>query len=201
MFLLTCTLQLPADVERQVETLEPDAHGLTVLPFFAGERSPGYHGEARATVAGWNLHTAPAEIVRACFEGIAYRLAAIYELVRAAIPAPGELIASGAALLNSPAWVQILADVLGQPVTVSGEADASARGAALLALEALGASRAAAVAAPAFGQTFFPNAAHHEIYLRARARQEQLYSTLIKPAWDSPPKPQELREWGETRSH
>ncbi len=172
-------LQLPENEARELEAMPPDAHGLTVLPFFAGERSTGYHGEARATISGLSLDTSPLDILRACFEAIAYRVAAIYELLRAAVPPPEGIIASGSALLNSHAWVQILADVLGQPVTASGEEEASARGAALLALEALGAIHDVADLPPALGRTFVPDAENCKIYARARERQERLYAMLI----------------------
>jgi gluconokinase len=174
------TLQLPEPEaeERELAAMAPDAHGLTVLPFFAGERSPGYHGDARGAITGLHLDTRPVEILRATLEAVAYRVAAIYDLLREVIPAPRAIIATGSALMHSPAWVQILADVLGQAVTVSGEEEASARGAALMALEAMGAIRDAAELAPAVGATFSPEAAHHEVYLRARERQQQLYSQL-----------------------
>jgi gluconokinase len=174
-------LQLPEPEaeDRELSKLEPDAHGLTVLPFFAGERSPGYRGDARAAIVGLSLETRPVEILRATFEAIAYRVAAIFDLILSAIPAPREIIASGSALLHSPVWVQILADVLGRAITVSGEEEASARGAALLALEAVGMIQDAGELAPAFGRTFFPDNAHHEVYLRARERQRRLYSLLV----------------------
>ena len=49
------------------------------------------------------------------------------------------MIASGGALLHSPAWTQIMADTLGRPVIASTEHEASCRGAALYALERIGA--------------------------------------------------------------
>jgi gluconokinase len=175
------TLRLPEPVaeERDLESLEPDAHGLTVLPYFAGERSPGYHGDARAAIVGLSLGTGPVEIMRATLEAVAYRMAAIFDLILLAIPAQREIIASGTALLHSPAWVQILADVIGQAITVSGEEQATARGAALLALEAVGAIRDAVDIVPAFGKTFTPNSQHRQVYMRARERQGRLYSLLI----------------------
>ena len=174
-------LQLPEPEVEELELagMEPDAHGLTVLPFFAGERSPGYHGDARATIVGLNLETSPIEILRATLEGLAYRAAAIFDLICEAIPAPREIIASGSALLHSAAWVQILADVLEQAVTVSGEEEASARGAALLALEAVGAIRDVGELAPEFGKTLFPNSAHREVYRKARERQQRLYTLIV----------------------
>jgi gluconokinase len=167
-------------LERELEALEPDGHGLTVLPFFAGERSPGYRARARAAIVGLNLGTAPVEIVRAVYEAIAYRFSLIYQRMQSLLPDGHALIASGSALYHSAVWVQILADVLGRPVTVSGEEEASARGATVMALEALGLIADAAELAPAFGQTFTPNMAHHEIYSRALQRHQQLYSLLVE---------------------
>lgn len=168
-----------AALERKLAAMPPDAHGLTVLPFFGGERSPGYHGDARATLTGWNMDTSPAELWRAAMEAVAYRFAAIQELVRTAIPPPREIIASGGALLGSRLWMQILADVLNVSVTASGEAEASARGAALLALRALGSIPALETLPVSWGETFNPIPAHHEIYQRARKRQESLYHLLL----------------------
>lgn len=179
--------QLPEQeqVETELRAMKPDAHGLTLLPFFGGERSPGYHGDARAALTGWNLDTLPVELWRASLEAVAFRFAAIFDLLRVAIPPPREIIASGGALLNSTVWVQILADVLGVPVTASGEDEASARGAALLALRALKSSIASSDNSSLdnleadLGETFVPNPAHFEIYQRARERQTKLYHQLL----------------------
>jgi gluconokinase len=173
-------LQDPAGLEAELAKMEPDSHGLTLLPFFAGERSPGYHGDARATLAGWNLNTSPLEIWRASIEAVSFRFAAIYDLLRTAIPAPKQVIASGAALLNSPTWIQVLADVLGVPVTTSGEDEASARGAALIALRNLGLIPALAAREAEMGATCHPNPRHFEIYQRARERQKSLYDLVLE---------------------
>lgn len=167
-------------VESEVRALKPDGHGLTLLPFFAGERSPGYHSDARAALTGWSLNTSPVELWRASLEAVAYRFAAIYDLLRTAIPPPREIIASGGALLNSPSWVQILADVLGVPVTGSGEDEASARGAALVALRSLGAIPSLDTVQADLGETFAPHPEHYEIYKRARERQKTLYHLLLE---------------------
>lgn len=175
------TLQLPpaAELERALEALAPDTHGLTLLPFFAGERSPGYRGDARAALVGWTLATTPTEIWRATLEALAYRCAAIYDLLRG-VTSARECIASGAALEHSRVWVQILADVLEVPVTVSGEAEASARGAALIALRALGIISNFAALPAALGETFAPRADFFQTYQRARERQKMLYHSLLQ---------------------
>jgi gluconokinase len=160
----------------------PNGHGLTMLPFLAGERSPGWASHATGAIVGLRLHTTPLDILQAGLEAVAYRFAAIYDLVRGALPGADEIIASGGALLNSPAWMQILADVLGLPVTASGEAEASSRGAALLALEVLGGP--AWFALPTgLGRRYDPDPARHTAYGDARARQAALYDLLIRRDW------------------
>ena len=119
--------------------MEPDGHGLTVLPFLAGERSPGLAGHARATVHGLSQAITPLDILRAGLESVAYRIGLVFELLRRLLPGDPGIVASGGALLGSPAWLQIMTDVFNRPVAVSEVQEASGRGAALLALEALGA--------------------------------------------------------------
>ena len=114
---MTGTLRLerdPESVERGLAEMPPDSHGLTLLPFLAGERSPGWQSKARAAVTGLSLHTRPIEILRASLESVAYRFAKIARLLEPVVPEDREIVASGGALLQSPVWMQIMADVLGQ---------------------------------------------------------------------------------------
>ncbi len=179
------SLNLPGDLatlESEIAEMAPDAHGLTMLPFLAGERSTGWHAEARGTITGLRLHTRPAEILRAGYEAIAYRLGLIYALLHEAVPATGPVTASGGALLHSPTWLQMMADVLGVPVAASAVPEASSRGAALAALEALGAiSGIGAVPAP-LGATCLPDPARTPLYQQGAARQRALYEVLIEHA-------------------
>ena len=134
------TLRLDADpaVEAALRALPPDGHGLTMLPFFAGERSPGWNSNARAAIIGLSLATPRSKSCRPGLEAVAYRFALIYRGLVAQVPAAQRFVASGGGLLHSPAWMQIMADVLGHPVTASTVDEASSRGNVLLALEALG---------------------------------------------------------------
>ena len=132
------TLRLPeADaVETAISSMLPDAHGLTVLPTFAGERSPGYAEDIRATLHGLSLDTSPIELIRALMEGIATRLATICDALReSGIAQPDAMLsASGGALQASPAWCQIIADAAGVPLEVTDMPEATSRGVALIAL-------------------------------------------------------------------
>lgn len=103
------------------------AHGLTFLPFLGGERSLGWNAKRRGAIEGLSFATTPEDIAQAALEAVCYRLAAVLD----AIGGLDAVVATGGALLANPAWLQVLADVLGAPVEVSGVAEASARGAVL----------------------------------------------------------------------
>ena len=170
-----------AVIEAQLAQMEADAHGLTVLPFFSGERSTGWADYARAAIMGLSLSTQPIDILRAALEAVSYRFAAIYDLLAEAMPRAQHIIASGGGLLNSPVWMQMMADVIGVPVVASTVGEASSRGAALLALQALGHLSDLDAAPAPLGKVYEPDTANHERYQRARARQQCLYDLLIAP--------------------
>jgi gluconokinase len=175
----TMRLGTPAELEAALAACPPDGHGLTVLPFLAGERSPGWAGNVPATIHGLTLATAPIDILRASLEAVAYRFAVIEQRICGRAECPHRLIASGGALLGSPAWIQIFADVLGRPVAVSAEPEATSRGAAVLALHALGALPSLEAAHMAEEQVYQPDRTRHAIYQAAIARQAWLYGQLI----------------------
>ncbi len=179
---LTETLKLRSlsEVEQALAKMEPDAHGLTILPFLAGERAPGWAGHARATIHGLSLATTPLEILRGGLEAVAYRVAIVFELLRQLLPSEPQIVASGGALLHSPSWLQIMADTLGRPVAVSEVQEASGRGTALLALEALGILKNLSEAPDFIGPVFDPDFKRHERYLKAIKRQKVLYEKLIQ---------------------
>lgn len=173
-------------VERRLAAMLPDAHGLTVLPFWAGERSPDWVSDAKAVLIGLNLNTEPIDILRAVLESVAYRFAAIYEILCEAAPDAQEIIASGGGLLHSPTWMQIMADVLGKPVVASAVKEASSRGAALLVLEALGVLHDLAAVAVPRATSYNPDPKHHARYQQAMARHRKVYRLFVdaKPwAW------------------
>ncbi len=166
-------------MSRRLGTMPPDSHGLTVLPFWAGERSPGWHVGARATVTGMNLHTTPLDILRASLEAIAYRFAAVHDLLLTQYPQAQEIVASGGGLAHDPAWTQIMADVFGVPVTASQVFEASSRGAALLALHSLSLLPDLSAVPVYLGKTYAPDPARHAVYQNARARHEALYQKML----------------------
>lgn len=165
-------------LQQQLAALEPDAHGLTILPFWSGERSPRWSIDARGCIFGLRQHTTNIEIIRAALEAIAYRFALIANALEEIAPG-ATVIATGNALRSSPVWLQIIADVLGRPVMLSGSPEASMRGAALLALEAVGKIANLEAVSVSNDEVFEPDMRRHARYREGLARQQDLYERLF----------------------
>jgi gluconokinase len=175
------TLRLPParETERLLAEMAADSHGLTVLPFIAGERGPGYAAHARAAILGMNQATQPIEILRAGLEAVALRFALMYGIVTSVLPEPKQAIATGGGLQSSPAWAQIVADAIGRPLVASGEREASSRGAALLALERLGAVENVETMRTALRGTYEPDKEAHVALMAAQERHRHYYQRLV----------------------
>ena len=173
------TLALPRDLEGRLESSSPGGHGLTVLPFFSGERSPYWRSDLRAAIAGMSLATEPFDILRASLESVALRFREIHGILSKNLPRPAEVIASGGALLNSPGWTQMMADALGRPVIACIEPEATSRGAALWALEQIGTIENPSERPASMGAVFDPKPGHEAIYGRLLSEQSALYAKLF----------------------
>jgi xylulokinase len=113
---------------RSLGTTPPGADGASFLPYVVGER---WGPQLSAAWAGLRLHHRREHLLRALLEGVAYNVRAAAEVLGAAgIDFSNVLLAGGGS--TDPAWRQLLADVLGQPLHVMPTSSASARGAALL---------------------------------------------------------------------
>lgn len=177
---MTAALQLPpaADLESELARAEPDGHGLTVLPFFLGERSPDWNSRATGSILGLSMATTPFQIFQASLEAVAYRFTMVHERL-SPLADPGHvLVGSGAGLVHSPAWAQILTDAIGRPMLLMDEPEGSARGAALVVMEQLGILDRLSTAAPLESTRFNPDSVRHQTYRQAKARHEEAAALL-----------------------
>jgi gluconokinase len=149
----------------------PDTHGLTVLPFWAGERSPGWHDGAQATILGMTLNTSVEDIARASLEAAIYQLAAIDDQLCAALGHVSAIYGAGGILAHSPGWAQVTADVLGRDVMLCADSQSSARGTALLALNTY--------VEPTISAVYHARRDRTARYRAARQRQQELYDLIL----------------------
>ncbi len=164
--------------EDEIEKRPPDGHGLTFLPFLAGERSTGYHEDAHGAVLGLKTATDIIDVVQAALESVAYRFAEIYDRLNK-VSKIKTIIASGGALRESPIWTQIITDVLAQNMSLPDVREASSRGAVLLALEMIGKIESIEKIATPKGREFKFDKKRNAIYRKARNRHEKFYKLLL----------------------
>jgi erythritol kinase len=128
-WVLTTTGVRHDEVDGLLAATPAGANGVRVLPYFApsGERAPFVEPRLRAELTGVCLESTPADLIRATCEGIGY--AARHCLEAAGLT--GSLAVCGGGT-RSPAWMRLLADVLGRPLRVV-EGEVGARGAVLAA--------------------------------------------------------------------
>jgi gluconokinase len=168
------------EAEAQAAAMPPDSHGLTVLPFWGGERSPHWAADAQGAIVGLRLHNTPVDVLRAALEAVALRFGEMDRVLGEAIQEREDVVATGGALLQAPVWQQIIADVLGRTVKVSTEREASSRGAVLAASEALGLLRGTLEdQEPRVRHEVRPNPGALALYKAAASRQRALYEALV----------------------
>lgn len=121
--------------DQMAAQVPPGARGLVWVPLLTGERSPRWNDRASGVLVGLRLEHSRAELIRSAMEGVVFRLLQAYEVLAGV---EGELRASGG-YARSALWLQIQADAFGRPVLRPRVAEASALGAAIAAMKAVGA--------------------------------------------------------------
>lgn len=169
----------PASLERGAAGMEPDTHGLTVLPYTFGERGLGYHDSARGSLIGLAPDTHAAAIYRAIIESIACSFAAVDDQLSTVLHGAPAIVASGGAMARSPLLAQVLADSLGRDISVAPAVESSRRGAALLALQGSGHLDEYSVVPPPRTRTISSDPGRSARYHAARTRRVALYGALI----------------------
>jgi ribulokinase len=163
-------------------SIKPGCDGLTILPYFAGERSPIWDGNARGSMSGFTLEHTNAHIYRALLESVSFALRQTQEFLGEGLTRleAGLPVVGGAA--HSPFWLQIIADVTGRQVRASATAGEAAFGGAALAALGLGvtdkSSLDAWITTDRNDSVFNPVAANKASYDKAYRRYTALYRAL-----------------------
>lgn len=132
------------DAEERCAPPVLDGWAPIVVPHLWGERSPDWPDRAWGGVVGLTADTSEAWVERAAMHAIAASLGQVKDALRALLESEGKpqacvIRAGGRAITSSPDLQQMVADSTGLPVECPlGADEASARGAAALALQGLG---------------------------------------------------------------
>jgi sugar (pentulose or hexulose) kinase len=115
----------------------PGCEGIILLPHFAGSGSPDFNPDAKAVIYGLNTTHKRKHISRAFLESVAFLLKQNLDVLTKMGIKMERIISSGGGS-KSGIWCQIKADVTGLPVSVYGNSESTAKGAAILAANAIG---------------------------------------------------------------
>jgi gluconokinase len=165
--------------------LPAGAGGLLFLPYLHGERAPMWDADARGAFIGLRSYHRQEHLLKAVTEGICYALYDIFTILEEVI-GPMDIVYASGGFTRTQAWVQQIADLFGKPVRLTEEADASATGAALLGMLALGALSSVTDARQHIkqGKTFYPDPDKHRVYQTCFVLYRSLYAPL-RPTFEA----------------
>jgi L-ribulokinase len=131
---------LHATLSDEAARLRPGESGLVALDWNNGNRTILVDPRLSGLLLGQTLHTTRAEVYRALIEATAFGARAIVERLREhGVPIDRVVCCGGIAEKNA-LFMQIYADVLGQPMLIAGSPQTPALGAAISAAVTAGAS-------------------------------------------------------------
>jgi gluconokinase len=163
----------------EADHVPPGCDGLIFLPYLQGERAPVWNADAKGVFFGVRSLHDHRHFLRACLEGVSYSL---YQIGISLVETVGpiEHIYASGGFTRSAVWLQMVADIFGKKVHVTGLADASAIGAAMIGMYGCGliGDLGAAASLVTVVQTYEPNAALHAVYQENYQIFTQLYGRL-----------------------
>jgi L-ribulokinase len=131
---------LHAELSAEAATLAAGESGLVALDWNNGNRTILVDTRLTGLILGQTLHTTRAEIYRALIEATAYGARAIIERMREyGVPIERVVCCGGIAEKNE-VFMQIYADVIGQPMLIAGSPQTPALGSAVAAAVTAGAA-------------------------------------------------------------
>ncbi len=125
-------------LDPMLSSIQQGADKLIFLPYLLGERAPIWNAQAKGIFFGLTTAHTKAHMLRALVEAICFSLCDVLNAVED-VNGPVQTIYASGGFIHSKAWLQILSNVLGKEIILTNKTDASAVGAAFLALHGTGA--------------------------------------------------------------
>ncbi|MGB3501534.1 MAG: FGGY-family carbohydrate kinase [Mesorhizobium sp.] len=168
-----------ATLDAQAEAIAPGADGLICLPYMAGEKTPIHDPLARGAFVGLTLSHTQAHVWRAMLEAVAFGFRHHLDVLRDIGHQPKTYLASDGGTA-SRLWMQITADIVGEPIQLLANDHGSAVGAAFVAAVGVGLTSDWNDVAKLSrrGRLVQPNPDSHRIYNDVYARYRELYRVL-----------------------
>lgn len=118
----------------EIKTVEPGNNGLLFLPYLTGERTPLWDSNSCGVFFGIKAAHQQKNFLKAAIDGVCFAIRSVLEAVSEQAGKIDELRVSGG-FTASAVWLQLMADITGKKLIVVQAEDASAIGAAYLAVQ------------------------------------------------------------------
>lgn len=163
-------------VFNQVTKVPAGSNDLIFLPYLTGERAPIWDSESCGNFFGIKLQHTQSDFSRAVLEGICFAMRDVLDAVQKNSEPITQINISGG-FTKSEIWVQTLSDITGKKLAILQADDASAIGAAFIALKVIGAiSDYPKISDDLI--VYQPNSKNRDIYNKNFQIYKQLYTDL-----------------------
>lgn len=155
--------------------------GLVTLPYWNAVQSPHWNPVAHGAIIGLAGSYGRAELYRSILEGISIEMARNLAGLQHTTGVPLTTLTAVGGGQRSPLWRSIMADAVGVALTECPIDEASAMGAAVMAMAATGVHGSIQTAAKAMtrqGPTTEPDMTNHRTYLELGEIQDSVYQQL-----------------------
>jgi xylulokinase len=161
----------PTQVLALAASVPPAEVAPLFVPYLAGERAPVWRADVRGTLLGLSVDDGAAELARAVVMGICLSEAHVLATAEEQLGRRAEKVRVAGRGASEPPWREARLAALGRPLEVLDEPDASALGAAMLAVAAAnGVEPSSARSLGVAAQTLAPRGSERE---RARRRLDR----------------------------
>lgn len=171
------------ELDKLASAIPPGCEGLVTLPYWNAVQSPYWDPVARGAVVGWRGTHSRAHMYRSILESIGFEMRLNLESVQKGTGVPITSLRAMGGGTRSKLWRQIMADIIGLPITICLQDEISALGAAVLAMASTGVYGNNDVAYAAqqmahFGETVDPDLSQTGRYCEVAEIQRELYPQL-----------------------
>lgn len=167
------------NVIEQAAQIPAGSDGLIFLPYLTGERAPIWDSESCGVFFGMRLSHKKAHFTKAVLEGVCHAMNGVLTSLSIHGLSIEQINVSGGFIKSTP-WLQILADVTGKELVIIQSEDASAIGAAFMAMKNTGLIKDYPTSSTSKEQVIKPIELNSAYYLKDFAIFKQLYWDLKK---------------------
>jgi len=174
------------ELNKTIENVPPGSNGCLCLPYFQGRSTPDWNNMAKAVFANITLATSKADMLRGLFEAIAYEIGNGIDVMGKYLSISDIYVNGG--LTNNDVFNRIQCCVYGKKIIRRGKADATARGALMVAAKTMGVYKSVEEAFNQIGQNdevkvYLPHEEYVLEYEKYKAQMNRLYKKIWGGQW------------------